>query len=51
MKNTFGSCLQITDYSNPTLSIEAIEASAPARELVFELKCRRVCRFGCISAI
>jgi hypothetical protein len=30
--------LQITDYSNPTLSIEAIEASAPARELVFELK-------------
>jgi len=30
--------LQITDYSNPTLSIEAITASAPARELVFELK-------------
>ncbi|HJX91748.1 MAG TPA: DUF3999 family protein [Pyrinomonadaceae bacterium] len=30
--------LQITDYSNPTLSIEAIEASAPERELVFELK-------------
>jgi hypothetical protein len=30
--------LQITDYSNPTLSIEAIAASAPARELVFELK-------------
>ncbi|HSB28987.1 MAG TPA: DUF3999 family protein [Pyrinomonadaceae bacterium] len=30
--------LQITDYSNPTLTIEAIEAGAPARELVFELK-------------
>ncbi len=30
--------LQITDYSNPTLNIEAIEAGAPARELVFELK-------------
>jgi len=30
--------LQITDYSNPTLDIKAIEASAPARELVFELK-------------
>lgn len=30
--------LQITDYSNPTLNIQAIEASAPARELVFELK-------------
>ena len=30
--------LQITDYSNPTLSIESIQASAPARELVFELK-------------
>ena len=30
--------LQITDYSNPTLNIKAIEASAPARELVFELK-------------
>jgi Protein of unknown function (DUF3999) len=30
--------LQITDYSNPTLSIERIEAGAPARELVFELK-------------
>jgi hypothetical protein len=30
--------LQITDYSNPTLTLEAIEASAPARELVFELK-------------
>jgi hypothetical protein len=29
---------QITDYSNPTLTIESIEASAPARELVFELK-------------
>ena len=30
--------LQITDYSNPTLEINAIGASAPARELVFELK-------------
>jgi hypothetical protein len=30
--------LQITDYSNPTLSINSIQASAPARELVFELK-------------
>jgi hypothetical protein len=30
--------LQITDYSNPTLDIMSIEASAPARELVFELK-------------
>jgi hypothetical protein len=30
--------LQITDYSNPTLNIKEIEASAPARELVFELK-------------
>jgi len=30
--------LQITDYSNQTLTIEGIEASAPARELVFELK-------------
>jgi len=30
--------LQITDYSNPTLDIKEIEASAPARELVFELK-------------
>lgn len=30
--------LQITDYSNPTLDIRAIEASAPAREFVFELK-------------
>jgi hypothetical protein len=30
--------LQITDYSNPTLTIQSIQASAPARELVFELK-------------
>jgi len=30
--------LQITDYSNPTLNIRSIEASAPARQLVFELK-------------
>jgi Protein of unknown function (DUF3999) len=30
--------LQITDYSNPTLNIMSIEASAPARQLVFELK-------------
>ena len=30
--------LQITDYSNPTLNITSIEASAPARQLVFELK-------------
>ena len=30
--------LQITDYSNPTLTIQGIGASAPARELVFELK-------------
>ena len=30
--------LQITDYSNPTLNINSIEASAPARQLVFELK-------------
>ena len=30
--------LQITDYSNPTLSITSINASAPARQLVFELK-------------
>ena len=30
--------LQITDYSNPTLNIESIGASAPARQLVFELK-------------
>src|SRR5262249_22660322 len=30
--------LQITDYSNPTLNIQTINASAPARQLVFELK-------------
>lgn len=30
--------LQITDHSNPTLNITSIEASAPARQLVFELK-------------
>jgi len=30
--------LQITDYSNPTLNIMSIDASAPARQLVFELK-------------
>ena len=30
--------LQITDYSNPTLDIARIDASAPARQLVFELK-------------
>ena len=30
--------LQITDYSNPTLNISAIQASAPARQLVFESK-------------
>jgi hypothetical protein len=30
--------LQITDYSNQTLTIQGIEASAPARELVFEVK-------------
>jgi hypothetical protein len=30
--------LQITDYSNPPLSITAINASAPARQLLFELK-------------
>jgi Protein of unknown function (DUF3999) len=30
--------LQITDYSNPTLTITSIQASAPARQLVFELK-------------
>lgn len=30
--------LQITDHSNPTLNIMSIEASAPARQLVFELK-------------
>ena len=30
--------LHITDHSNPTLNITSIEASAPARQLVFELK-------------
>jgi hypothetical protein len=30
--------LQITDYSNPTLNIMSIQASAPARQLVFELR-------------
>ena len=30
--------LQITDYSNPTLNIQTIHASAPERQLVFELK-------------
>ena len=30
--------LQITDYSNPTLNITSIQASAPARQLVFESK-------------
>jgi len=30
--------LQITDHSNPTLNIMSIEAGAPARQLVFELK-------------
>lgn len=30
--------LQITDYSNPTLNIDSISASAPARQLIFELK-------------
>ena len=30
--------LQITDHSNPTLNITSIQASAPARQLVFELK-------------
>jgi Protein of unknown function (DUF3999) len=30
--------LLITDYSNPTLTITSIQASAPARQLVFELK-------------
>jgi hypothetical protein len=30
--------LMFTDYSNPTLSITSIQASAPARQLVFELK-------------
>ena len=30
--------LQITDYSNPTLTISGIAASAPARQFVYELK-------------
>lgn len=30
--------LQITDYSNPTLTITSIQANAPARQLVYELK-------------
>jgi hypothetical protein len=30
--------LQITDYSNQTLTIQQIEASAPARELIYEVK-------------
>lgn len=30
--------LMVTDYSNQTLSISAIEAGAPARQLIFELK-------------
>ena len=30
--------LKITDHSNPTLQITGIEASAPARQLVYELK-------------
>ncbi len=30
--------LMVTDYSNPTLTITSIQASAPARHLVFELK-------------
>lgn len=30
--------LLVTDHSNPTLSITSIQASAPARQLVFELK-------------
>ncbi|MCM3873777.1 MAG: DUF3999 domain-containing protein [Pyrinomonadaceae bacterium] len=30
--------LLITDYSNPTLTILSIQASAPARQFVFELK-------------
>jgi hypothetical protein len=30
--------LQITDYSNPPLNLLSITASAPARQLVFELK-------------
>ena len=30
--------LKITDYSNPVLNIMSIQASAPARQLLFELK-------------
>ena len=30
--------LQITDYSNPPLNILGVQASAPARQLVFDLK-------------
>lgn len=30
--------LQITDYSNPNLNLTSIDASAPARQLVYELK-------------
>ncbi len=30
--------LVITDYSNPTLNISSVEASAPARQLIFEMK-------------
>jgi hypothetical protein len=30
--------LMVTDYSNPTLTIASIQASAPARQFVFELK-------------
>ncbi len=30
--------LQVTDYSNPILNITSIQAAAPARELVFEMK-------------
>jgi hypothetical protein len=30
--------LLVTDYSNPTLTINSIQASAPARQFVFELK-------------
>ena len=30
--------IQITDYSNPTLNITAVEAGAPARQLLFDLK-------------
>jgi hypothetical protein len=30
--------LMITDYSNQTLTINSIEASAPARQMIFELK-------------